>query len=130
MSYGTTTTPIKFTAKRDLIKALHSKRPAMSERDRKVKAAHAQAEKEALAKFRDEVKELSKLTYADLRERDKRRGSLYIEINIPSCPLLFVPRLDSIVARMELSSQEAFTVTRGTDLWDLLTFGEPSVSAC
>jgi len=124
-----TTTSIKFDDKADLIKALKAQRPAMVQRDREAKVEHAEAEKRALADFRAEAKRLTTLSYAQVKEEDRRRN-FYVSFSAPACPILWTPRLDIALSHLRLTSQKAFTVNPGSDLWDLLTFGEPKLSPC
>ena len=124
--------PIKLTERQALIHALEARRPWAKGIDRARIAAHREAEKAALTKYRDQCRAALKKSYADLKAEDSYDNQ--IRFKAPKCPLLVEPDLDRVLAALGLSQQETFTIDGG-GTWDtahwLLTHDEDAKrSAC
>lgn len=101
---------LMFTSKEDLIAALKAKRTAIRRIDRENKAKHREAERAYLQRFRGMLREALKWDYEKLAAEygqvsiDHRRSR-------PRCPQVHEVRLDRILAQLEFSVQENYTVT-------------------
>jgi hypothetical protein len=111
-----------------LEEALEARRPWAERYDADRLAEHQKAEQAALKAFRTQLRDLAKLSYAELRERSKERYySVRPEPNFPSCPRSAVARLDKSLAVVRQVRAKRVQVSKdgqwSTVHW-LLTFDE------
>lgn len=122
-------TPIRFNKKQDFIDALTERRGIWAKWDAAQLAQHKQDEKAALAKFREDCRAAVKLSYRELmgeadeygyhRNRHRLRS---VHLEAPSCPVPEVRYLDNILAGLEATRQQQFTVTRNGQWSKAYTF--------
>lgn len=135
----TTVETILFTEKAALLEALKDARKRAVAFDRETLREHRAAEKEweanVKAALKAKVAAVSKLTYADLKEKAGYGGAVEITAkvgSVPQCPTQFTPLIDRQIAIVKASAQEKYTVTPNFDqMWRALTFDFPKErSAC
>lgn len=116
--------PVKFDSADDFRAALEARRPMWQAVDDLATREHAAAETAALKDWRERLKAAAKLTYAEATGLDEDGDPMFgryntkLAISQPSCPVLNVPQLDDVLARLDLTSQQSFTLT-GDNAWSM-----------
>lgn len=89
----------------DLIHELEKRRRFVEERDARVTAEHKAAEKAALTRFRQALRDFGKLSYEELLAHNKRHWGLNLKFDPPACPVMKINGFERLLASLRLSKQ-------------------------
>lgn len=102
---------IRFNSKEDFIRALEGRRGFWQAHDARVAAKHKADEKKYLAEARAKMRAALKLNYEELKAA--MDGSYYGNLSfgqMPTCPILTEPSLDTVLKSLSYTDGKTFTV--------------------
>lgn len=103
---------LKITMSReDLIAALKARLPWAREFDAREKAAYKAAQKEHLEKFRRELRNALKWSYAEASKHGFNVDKYELRRTRPSCPEPVTPAIKYALEQLKVSNQKSFTLS-------------------
>lgn len=115
---------LTFNTKEQLIEALEAKRRACEAEDAENMRKHKEAERKALAAFKEMVRAAAKWDYAKAKKNSFRVGNYD---SGPKCPASMIARLDRVLAFVKVSQQKRYVIGKNAheEVFSILTIDMP-----